>query len=152
ASTLPKGIVPDPDSYIECRSDVHATGASEVLGQVTLRISTERLRETKASRQKQLAIQGLVSFLLLGILLSALLRRTVVTPVSELDRQAAELGRGDLDTPISLGTSDELGRLALTLDGMRLNLRSSYNEIRANNEELQRLGALKDQTMEQLAE
>jgi signal transduction histidine kinase len=50
-----------------------------------------------------------------------------------------------------LDCKDELGRLASTLDEMRRNLRSSYNEIRAANEELRRIGSAKDETMEQLA-
>jgi signal transduction histidine kinase/ActR/RegA family two-component response regulator len=84
-------------------------------------------------------------------LLFFLLRRTVLGPVERLDRQAVALGRGDLDSPITLDCKDELGRLASTLDEMRRNLRSSYNEIRAANEELRRIGSAKDETMEQLA-
>jgi signal transduction histidine kinase/CheY-like chemotaxis protein len=121
------------------------------IGEIFLCVSTAKVAALKAQRQRELTLQGSVYFVALALLMFFLLRRTVLAPVAQLDRQAVALGRGDLDAPIALDTNDELGRLASTLDEMRRNLRSSYNEVRAANEELRRIGSAKDETMEQLA-
>jgi signal transduction histidine kinase/ActR/RegA family two-component response regulator len=105
----------------------------------------------KQKRTRTLLIEAGVSFCVIGLVLSFLLRRTVANPLETLDRQALALGRGDLDTPVRAASNNEIGRLANTLDGMRENLRASYFEIRANNEELKRLGAIKDGALEELA-
>ena len=75
----------------------------------------------------------------------ALLRWTVLRPLKSLDAQAASLGAGDLETPIGLLSIDELGRLAETLNAMRKNLKLSYEEVQAQNEELKELDRLKDE-------
>ncbi len=121
------------------------------LGAIELGLSTESLTLLKQKRTRILLIEAGVSFLVIGLVLSILLRRTVAQPLEMLDRQASALGRGDLDTPVQAASNNEIGRLANTLEGMRENLRASYFEIRANNEELKRLGALKDGALEELA-
>jgi signal transduction histidine kinase/ActR/RegA family two-component response regulator len=145
-----------PDAFFQFTTNIFKPSAvghvdPEAYGQIVLGISTQSVAELKQTRQRELTFQGVLYFTALALLLLFLLRRTVVSPVARLDRQAVALGRGDLDTPIHLETHDELGRLASTLDEMRRNLRGSYNEIRTANEELKRVGAAKDETMEQLA-
>jgi signal transduction histidine kinase/ActR/RegA family two-component response regulator len=145
-----------PTSFKEFSKDVYApstgTEKPKVIAQVVLGVSTNRISTLKATRRRELFFQGGLSFVALALVLMYLLRRTVVRPVAALDRQATALGRGDLDSPIRLENKDELGHLAATLDSMRRNLRSSYNEIRTANEELRRVGAAKDETMERLAQ
>jgi len=121
------------------------------LGAIELGLSTESLTLLKQKRTQILLVEAGVSFLVIGLVLSYLLRRTVAHPLEMLDRQASALGRGDLDTPVRAASNNEIGRLANTLDGMRENMRASYFEIRANNEELKRLGAIKDGALEELA-
>jgi signal transduction histidine kinase/ActR/RegA family two-component response regulator len=145
-----------PGSFREFHREIYGPATvkegPKVIGQVVLGISTESITKLKATRRRELFFQGGLSFVALAIVLLLLLRKTVVGPVAALDRQATALGRGDLDSPIRLANQDELGHLAATLDGMRRNLRSSYNEIRTANEELKRVSASKDETMEQLAQ
>jgi signal transduction histidine kinase/ActR/RegA family two-component response regulator len=124
----------------------------KVLAEVTLQVSTKPLLELRQARRRELLAQGGLTFLALAGVMLALLRATVATPLERLARQATALGRGDLDAPIRLNTNDEFGRLAITLDEMRRNLRSSYNEIRTANEELKRVGTAKDETMQQLGQ
>jgi signal transduction histidine kinase len=147
----------DAGAYREFSAPIYAPetrghGEPDLLAQIVLGISTEPLTKLKETRRNEFLLQGGLNFLALALVLLFLLRRTVVGPVADLDRQAIGLGRGDLDTPIRLRSKDELGRLASTLDEMRINLRSSYNEIRTSNEELRRVGTAKDETMEQLAQ
>jgi signal transduction histidine kinase/ActR/RegA family two-component response regulator len=119
----------------------------ELKGRMILGLSTRSLAVLKSERAATLAGQAAICFTLIAVVMFVLLRKTVGQPLSKLDEQAAALGLGDLETPIQLQSRDELGRLALTLDDMRVNLRSSYGEIRANNEELKRLGKLKDEAL-----
>jgi signal transduction histidine kinase/CheY-like chemotaxis protein len=127
------------------------TGMPRVhLGNMTLEVSTRRLRELKAERAASLAVQAGLTFTAMFVLLFVLLRRLVGQPLARLDDLASALGRGELDTPIHIESKDELGRLATTLEGMRSNLRASYNEIQNNNVELRRLGKIKDQAMHDL--
>lgn len=119
----------------------------KVLGRVILGISTRSLDELQASRSRDLMFQAAASFVALALALSFFLRRAVIRPISELDRQATALARGDLESSITLDTGDEIGRLAETLDGMRQNLHGSYNELRASNAELQRVGEIRDRAL-----
>jgi signal transduction histidine kinase/CheY-like chemotaxis protein len=122
------------------------------LGKMILVLSTRSLTELKSARATTLTLQAGIAFTVIAILLFLLLRNTVARPLSLLDEQAAALGLGDLETPIRLASRDELGRLAATLDNMRVNLRSSYGEIQANNEELVHLGQLKDEALQETAD
>ncbi len=124
----------------------------KTLAEITLQISKKPLIELRETRRKELILQGGLTFLALAAVMFGLLHKTVASPLARLARQAAALGRGDLDAPIQLASKDELGRLATTLDEMRRNLRSSYNEIRTANEELKRIGTSKDETMQQLGQ
>jgi signal transduction histidine kinase/ActR/RegA family two-component response regulator len=138
------------DAYQAYVAEVLAPGNRVLLGRIVLGISTASSRELIASRQQVLAIQAAISFAALAALLGFMIRRLVAVPVSDLDRQATALGQGDLETPISLPSDDELGHLARTLDEMRRNLKGSYDEVRETNAELRRVNAIKDQTLEQL--
>jgi len=121
------------------------------VGRITLGLSIASLARLEAERTRVLALEAGVSFLVIGVVLSYLLRRKLAKPLELLDAQAANLGRGDLDTPVQCKSNNEIGRLATTLDGMRENLRASYSEIRANNTELERMGRIKDRALEDLA-
>ncbi|MFN0008755.1 MAG: ATP-binding protein [Planctomycetota bacterium] len=123
----------------------------KVIGEIFLCLSTAKVAALETQRQEELILVGSINFIGLTVLMLFLLRRAVLAPVEQLDRQAVALGRGDLDSPIALPTKDELGRLATTLDEMRRSLRSSYHEVRAANEELRRVAQVKDETMDQLA-
>jgi signal transduction histidine kinase/CheY-like chemotaxis protein len=125
--------------------------ARHVIGHIIFGISTRAFEAAIELRARVLAVQLGVACLALALLLALLCNRMVVRPVSRLDRLAADLGRGDLDTPITADSHDELGRLASTLDGMRSNLRTSYRAVQSSNEELLRANEVKDQTLSDLA-
>ena len=126
-------------------------GVARSLGVVSVGLDTDSLTVLKRARMKTLALEGGFWFIATALMLALMLRRTVAVPVAELDRQALALGHGDLDTPIRIDSNDELGRLAITLDEMRRNLRSSYTQVQTTNIELRRLGEIKDRTMKDLA-
>jgi HAMP domain-containing protein len=139
------------DSYAILESEPGETPSDAVLvGRITLGLSSASLAGLKAQRTRILAAEAVVSFLVIGCVLSFLLRRKVARPLESLDGQAALLGEGDLKTPVHVEADNEIGRLAHTLDVMRDNLRASYGEIRANNAELRELGHAKDRALVEL--
>ena len=60
---------------------------------------------------------------------SAWSSRLLVRPIRHLADMAANMGRGDLESPISLPSTDELGVLAQVLDRARLDLRRMYADL-----------------------
>lgn len=120
-------------------ADIRAVaGDARALGKVELHLSPERFRAENIARIRNVVVQTVLVFLALGILVFCLLKRTVSSPLEALDRQAAALGAGDLDTPIHINGGDELARLGETLDVMRLNLRGSYSMLESHAENLDR--------------
>jgi two-component system sensor histidine kinase BarA len=110
--------------------------ASNIQGSIVLGLSTDTLINTRRERVYAMLIEGLLCFAGTATILALLLRRSILEPVRSLDEQARALGQGNLDTPLRLETSDELGRLAGTLDAMRASLRESYREVQAKNQQL----------------
>ena len=136
-----RALLREPENVREFRSKILAEPSKpaegrNIQGEFVLGLSTKGLIAARAARMKALLVEGLLCFLVTAGILALLLRRSVVRPVRELDLQAQALGGGDLDAPIRLRSTDELGRLAQTLDGMRMGLRNSYREVQAKNGEL----------------
>lgn len=128
----------DAESY-RFSADVRAVaGDARALGKVELHLSPERFRAENVARIRNVVLQTALTFVALGLLVFALLKRTVSRPLESLDRQAAALGAGDLDTAIHIDGGDELARLGETLDVMRLNLRGSYSMLESHAENLDR--------------
>jgi len=125
--TFAVDIAFDPDSVED---------SGKIQGRILLGLSTDQLTETRRERMTAMLVDGLLCFLGTASILAVLLRRTVVDPVRWLDFQAQKLGSGNLEDPIRLDSSDELGRLAHTLDTMRQSLRESHQLTQAKNKEL----------------
>ncbi|MCC6407770.1 MAG: response regulator [Planctomycetes bacterium] len=145
-----EGLVNRYDAEIALEASASAAGESKRLGRMILGLSTRPLMQLRVERAKTLVLQAGLAFAVFSVLLWAVLRRTVMRPLSSLDAQAARLGSGDLDTPIRLAQRDELGRLATTLERMRVNLSDSYSEIRARNRELTLAHEEKDAALAEL--
>ncbi|MHC4077985.1 MAG: response regulator [Planctomycetota bacterium] len=122
-------------------SGTEPAGAS--LGRTVLAISTAETTQAIRSSQRQLVLQGLISFALLALTLSWFLGRLVNKPLRQLASQARRLGGGDLDREIRLQAQDEFGHLAKALETMRQQLVSSYREIQEQNERLREVDQLK---------
>jgi two-component system sensor histidine kinase/response regulator len=102
---------------------------TEVLGDVEIGLSTERLEKLLAASTWQLLLGAALTFAMLALVLGKVLRRNVLDPVDDLARHATRIGSGDLEAPIEPTTNDELGSLALTMNEMRGNLKGSYEKI-----------------------
>jgi diguanylate cyclase (GGDEF)-like protein len=81
-----------------------------------------------------------VAGLVLLVLLSTLLQRIVLGPVSRLTEHARAIRTvGDLSARIHLRRSDEIGQLSCEFDGMMAEIEQKTSEIARANCELQRL-------------
>jgi len=114
------------------------------IGLVEIDIATSRFDSLISQRIWTLGLVSFFAFFTLGLMISLLIRRTVAKPLHSLANKATALGRGDLETIITLPTRDELGVLANTLDSMRQDLKKSYSEIDQQNQELKELDRMKD--------
>ena len=106
------------------------------IGRISLGISTQRADDFISERISSLVKDAVVTFAVITVLLVILLRNLVSVPLQRLDNRAADLGRGNLKSPVTLPSKDEIGRLATTLDNMRQELKKSYELITEKNIEL----------------
>jgi signal transduction histidine kinase len=89
------------------------------------------------SLQQQLVALGAL-FVLVGLLLSWLTTRQVVTPLTNLTEITRRIAAGDLSTPVPQEGQDEVRALASSFEQMRRQLRESHARLAAANEELER--------------
>lgn len=90
-----------------------------------------------ATFRRQLLLLGPV-LLGLGLLVAWGAARSVTRPVVLLTEAAEKIGSGDLGDPIPSLGRDEVGRLAGALEGMRVDLKRSLEEVERANTELER--------------
>ena len=120
-------ILNEPDC---AGSGCHATPAAQrVLGVVEVGISLARMdRELSALRWRTLAV-GLAATALLTAVILIATRRSILKPVKALVRATREIAAGNLDKPVRHKSTNELGLLAESFDGMRRSLAGARNEI-----------------------
>lgn len=81
-------------------------------------------------RSFQRALLGLGALAAAGVVLVAFLfSRTLVAPIRRLAAAARRIGAGDLATPVPPAPTEELGRLAATLEEMRAELRARDRQL-----------------------
>ena len=95
-------------------------------------------RQLKASLLR-LLISTAAAFGLLVVALVPALRALIIRPVQMLTRVAVQIGTGNLDEPVALGRSDELGQLAAALNDMRKQLAAGRLNLERRNAELSML-------------
>ncbi|WP_008317381.1 response regulator [Leptolyngbya sp. PCC 6406] len=83
--------------------------------------------------------------LIVASLIAALTARWVVQPILRLNSAAKELALGHWDQPIPSGRFEELSELAIAFQTMAQQLKKSFYDLQASNQELQRLDKLKDE-------
>lgn len=70
----------------------------------------------------QVAVVSFIIIILLSLLISFLLSRSIVNPISRLVRSAEEISQGDLTSPINVTSKDEVGILSASFEKMRAEL------------------------------
>ena len=117
----------------------------EDLGQLQLVASRRAVRDEIL--ENTLAIIALTC-LVLAAMTGAILvisRRYVSRPLAELQKSAAAIGAGNLQTSIDVGGEDEIGGLARTFDAMRRSILDLVGELGESNRQLE----LANETLEE---
>ncbi|HWO40268.1 MAG TPA: HAMP domain-containing protein [Candidatus Eisenbacteria bacterium] len=81
--------------------------------------------EAEIYRELVPLISLLGAVLVIGTFLFIAVARSIVRPILGLTEIAVKMSRGDLETPIGVDRSDELGELARSLERMRASLRAA---------------------------
>jgi signal transduction histidine kinase/DNA-binding response OmpR family regulator len=121
--------------FITKKADIKFQG--KFVGTIVVIISREAVR-----KQAIIQISGIVVLTLLIIaaisLTSVLItRRYISKPLLALQTSAAQIAKGELDTPIDVGSQDEIGSLARDLDGMRGSLKELVDALHEAKQDLE---------------
>lgn len=111
------------ESVREYRARIKMPGSGQDMGEVTIGITSERTNDIINLRLWELALVTAGVFVILAGALFIYLRKAIIHPLKRLDNYAETLGQGDLDTPIAMQSTDEVGRLAGTMNTLRINLK-----------------------------
>jgi len=135
----------DPGATRHYKASVKSATDSDPLGYVTVDISTKNMKTLFRTHLFHMIAILIASLAVIVVLLVVFLRRMIITPVKKLATYAHRIGAGDFDQTLSIGTYDEIGELAKTLDEMKLNLKTSYSDIKEQNAKLVSLDRMKSQ-------
>lgn len=94
------------------------------LGAVRVGLWADTIRQDV--RSNLLTIVGLIALCLAGsIAISTMIASKTIRPLLELKSIADSISRGQLDTPVSFQSNDEIGELARSLERMRASLKAA---------------------------
>jgi two-component system sensor histidine kinase/response regulator len=111
-------------------------GQIDTVGFVELGWRNNRMSAAVASIGLLLFASIMASAAIAAGILTVALRRLLGSRLRNLDTQARRLAAGNLEGDVTSAGSDEISRLARTLDLMRSNLRESLVEVNQKNEQL----------------
>ena len=100
----------------------------QTIGQLYILRSFEKARQHIATLRRNIMLIWLLA-VLLGVGLTYGLARRILGPVRELDRGAAEVGRGNYDYRVPVKSEDELGRLAQAFNAMCASIQDGRQEL-----------------------
>jgi len=84
---------------------------------------------------KKIALSG-TAFLLIGIFMSMSLVRLLINPLISAKNAAEEIAKGNFSQEITYEAKDEVGQLVTTLNIMAKQLKSSFDKLNQQNQEL----------------
>lgn len=94
---------------------------------------------------------------LISVILSILIARSISNPVVQLEKATTRISKGDMDTRVDIRTGDEIASLAKTFNEMVVSLKKSnetifkqQDKLRNQNEELEQLAAELQNSFENL--
>jgi two-component system NtrC family sensor kinase len=111
-----------------------------VLGAIEIGLDMATLDETLQKQGLIMGLFGLATFLTIGALLTSMLRREVIRPLSGLARAAQRFSRGDYSARAEADKDDELGTVATAFNQMATQVEKDTSELRAASEKLAQWG------------
>ncbi|QJE02908.1 EAL domain-containing protein [Massilia forsythiae] len=117
---------------LQAERDVTAHDAP--VGQVLVEIDDSRSQHELRARRWRYAVV-LAGQLAVSLLLIALvLRRRLLAPLGTLTRFSDKLAQADFATPLALRADDELGRLGVQMERMRVAIRALFEDVERREE------------------
>jgi PAS domain S-box-containing protein len=120
--------------------EVHYKG--ERVGSFVLIMSLSPYLDVERRQSQGQLVQLLVVLASSMALIVFVFRRRLIQPLDKLTTATQRISDGDLATPIGLGYHDELGKVAVAMDGMRKRLLGAFEELHRKNEILESLNEL----------
>ena len=115
------------EGYLGTALSLHAADGTRVGSLVVFRSLDAALAPV---RQLRLALLGIgIAGLLLGLVMSLALTRSVTSPLDRLLKETVRLGSGNLEEPVPQMSGDEIGQLAEGFDRMRVSLKEARAEV-----------------------
>ena len=99
-----------------------------------------------ASFSQRTLVLSFTVFLFLFVGAVFFLKKKVIRPLNELNTAAIRIGKGDFSTPVQKISDDEIGRVALAFDKMRIELAKTISRLKvsiAKQHELEKVDKLK---------
>ncbi len=124
----------DPDVYAASFPIFAPTG--EAIALLEARLPTQDIDTAVGSLVKRLLVTAIV-LAALAVLAGVILGQQVTGPVGTLTDAAERLGKGDFSTSIPIGGTQEVGKLARTMEDMRNNLVELTGTLRRREAEAQ---------------
>jgi signal transduction histidine kinase len=110
--------------------------SDQVIGEVFLKLADDELnRSLREDLIRTLTLTG-ISLLLAVLFIMMVLQWRLVKPIKQLINKSDFLANGQLDDPIIINRSDEIGHIAMSLEITRQALQSSFKELEIKNSQL----------------
>jgi signal transduction histidine kinase len=126
--------IDDPDVYAASFPLFASTG--EAIALLEARLPTRDIDASVGGLVKRLLVTAIV-LAALAVLAGVILGQQVTGPVATLTQAAERLGQGDFSTSIPIGGTQEVGKLARTMEDMRNNLVELTGALRRREAEAQ---------------
>jgi len=125
------GAALDPSEFVSMTRDIMREG--EVLGTLTIRVSTAGYRIKLAEETQRYARAGLLTTAVALIFILLMVQWRFIRPVNKLVEASQRLAGGDLTAPIVPVRNDELGSLAHSLEETRKALLDLFGTVEQRN-------------------
>lgn len=112
--------------------------SKQVLGVVDIAMSLEDEDNAVAALGRKTTGFSVVGILLLAVAVGLFVRGYVIRPLGEIVAATERVAQGDLEHPIEMRRTDEIGRLADSFNDMTTSLGQAHSELHRLNENLER--------------
>jgi PAS domain S-box-containing protein len=130
-------IYNEPDCYT---ADCHDHNQEQkVLGVLDIDVSLAEVDAVIISSKKKMTLFAMVAIVGISLTIGLFIQRFVSRPVKHLLKGTERVAAGDLTTPLTISSADEVGILANSFDQMTERLHTSEQELKASEEKYRSL-------------
>ena len=136
---------PDPRATAAgFRADDHVITTRDIMyqdesvGTLSVVFSKGELRRTALVQVAAIGALTVIVIAAISITTVLVSRLAIFRPLADLERAAAQISGGNLDTPIGAARDDEIGKVATSLDQIRTSVKSAHEQLAAHSRDLER--------------